>query len=335
MGRFQETFICIYCKKTLPEIKPSKSHVIPDFLGGVLELNNAVCIECNNRVNREIEKLMIKPFAYLRSGLDLRGRRRRDIKVSAEVKILGVKIKTKLSSGIQIPPFEYQKPNGEKGLVIVGEKDYVEKEKRKIESNTRKKWNWEEIEGVPEFEVLIKVLPLEVLRDNEGRKLAAKIAFERFCQMRSSTVLVDSCYDGIREFILTGNAGSIFSNLFFDDKVMNRNFNIPFPWHGIFFMQRRYKLISIVTLFGLFYFLTILTNRMPIFANWEECILIHPQTKQKIEPILRGSVFPTIPTTAFEINDDTYRKAARYALTKFDETLRRARATTIISKRKA
>lgn len=318
----QEQFICIYCKKSTPEVEPTLSHVIPDFLGGALELKDAVCKTCNNKINGEVEEPIKKPFAYLRSGLDLQGRRRRDIKIPAKVKILGVELETNLNSDIRIPPFEYQKSNGEKGLVIVGENEYVENEKKKIDSNQRKKWAWEEMEGTPHPEIFIEVLPFNVLIGKEGQRLAAKIAFERFCQMRSASSVLDNCYDQIREFIVADNAQGIFSNLFFDGKVMNRNFNIPFPWHGIVFMQRGYKLVSIVTLFGLFYFLIVLTTRMSILANWEECVLLHPQTKQESVPILRGSLQPTIPVSAFRVDNSVYKEAAQYALSKFDEALK-------------
>ncbi|HDH12256.1 MAG TPA: hypothetical protein ENG83_08715 [Nitrospirae bacterium] len=165
--------------------------------------------------------------------------------------------------------------------------------------------------------------------------MAAKIAFERFCQMRSSTSLDDSCYDGIREFVLTGNTGSIFSNLFFDDKVMNCNFNIPFPWHGIFLMQKGYSLISVVTLFGLFYFLVILTTRARIDANWDECILIHPRTKQEIVPGLRGSLSSTIPDSAFKkVDNNTYKNAAEYAIDKLTKALNSAECVIITGKKR-
>lgn len=318
----KQDFVCIYCKKTVPEVEPALSHVIPDFLGGALELKNAVCKTCNNKINREVEEPIKKPFAYLRSGLNLQSRTRRDIKIPAKVKILGVDLEISLGSEVQIPPFEYQKPNGEKGLVIVGEKNYVEEEKRKIDSNQKKRWKWEDLEGTPKPEIFIEVLPLNVLIGKEGQRLAAKIAFERFCQMRSASSVLDNCYDQIREFIVTGNAQGIFSNLFFDDKVMNRNFDFLFPWHGIVFMQRGYKLVSIVTLFGLFYFLVVLTTRARINANWEECILIHPQTKQKIVPVLGDSLSPTIPASAFKVDNNAYKKATQYALNKFDNALK-------------
>ena len=58
---------------------------------------------------------MKKPFAYLRSGLDLGGRRRKEIKIPATTKILGKRIETNIGSEIEIPPFEYQKSTSEKG----------------------------------------------------------------------------------------------------------------------------------------------------------------------------------------------------------------------------
>jgi hypothetical protein len=97
-------------------------------------------------------------------------------------------------------------------------------------------------------------------------------------------------------------------------------------------MQRGYKLLSIVTLFGLFYFLVILTARNPIFANWEECMLINPQSKEEIVPPLRGSLFPKVPDSAFRIGNDTYKKAAEYATDKFTEALRSAGCIIITSK---
>ena len=35
MSVVQETLICIYCKKTVPEVKPTVSHIIPDFMAAV------------------------------------------------------------------------------------------------------------------------------------------------------------------------------------------------------------------------------------------------------------------------------------------------------------
>ncbi len=71
-------------------------------------------------------------------------------------------------------------------------------------------------------------------------------------------------YDNIRDFIINGKRSGGYSNLFYDKKIMENNFNVPFPYHGIFLMQRNQSLVSIVSILGLFYFLVVLSNRVPI-----------------------------------------------------------------------
>ena len=85
----RQNFVCIYCKSKYPEAQPSLSHIIPDFLGGTLELKNAVCSECNGIINKEIEDSIKKDFSYLRFGLNWKTRKRNEIKVPATINISG------------------------------------------------------------------------------------------------------------------------------------------------------------------------------------------------------------------------------------------------------
>lgn len=316
-----QEFICIYCKKRHPEVKPTTSHIIPTFLGGFIELDYAVCKTCNGKINSEVEQPLRNNFSYLRSGLNLEGRRKREIKIIGEATILGQKIKIGMDK-IEIPPFEHKNTDGKNVLVIVGDNDYIEKKKKEIESNSSKKWRWNEFEEPPYPEILVEVFPFDKLKREKGQRLSAKIVFERLCQIKTPSILIDKCYDKIREFIKDGKDDSIYANLFYDSKIMERNFNIPFPYHAIFLMQRNKTLVGIVTLFGLFYFLVIITTHMPIITNWEECIWIHPQFKKEIVPIIRGSLCPTIPSSAFTINNETYERAIHYADEKFKKALK-------------
>jgi hypothetical protein len=325
-----QEFICIYCKKRIPEVRPTKSDIIPTFLGGTLVLNNAVCKVCNNKINSEIEQPIRDAFSYLRSGLDLGGRRNRDVKVQSKVKILGKELKMSLGdSGIELPPFKYRNPDGKSVIVIVGEKEYVKKKIKEVEFNSTKSWSWNDFEDEPKPEILIEALPFDILIEEKGQRFAAKIAFERLCQIRAPSILTEWYYDNIRAFIIDSE-DNVFSNLFFNTKIMKHNFDISFPYHAIFLIQRDHKLIAIVSLFGLFYFLIVLADRMPIIANWEDCVLIHPQSAKDILPIIRGSLFPMIPISAFVVDNNTYDKAKNYAIDKLKKALKQYKTITVI-----
>jgi hypothetical protein len=127
---------CIYCKKSFDDCIVSKSDIIPDFLGDGLVLEDAVCKECNNRINSEIELPIRDNFQYLRSQLDLKGRRGKPVRVevNAEVGEIGEQIKTNLDHVYQkgLPPFEYRGADGKKYYSVCGKTEYTEVMKQEI-----------------------------------------------------------------------------------------------------------------------------------------------------------------------------------------------------------
>ena len=105
------------------------------------------------------------------------------------------------------------------------------------------------------------------------------------------------------------------------------------PQHKVVLAQYNRALFGIVTLFGLFYFLVVLTRMTSVIGYWDEYIICNPQTKEEAEPILRGTGFPKIPKSAFDSGDSVYANAARYAEEKFRESLDRYAIKIMIGKR--
>ena len=52
---------CIICKKTKNDNEFNKEHVIPEFIGGSLTINN-VCETCNSKLGEEIDSKLLKDF---------------------------------------------------------------------------------------------------------------------------------------------------------------------------------------------------------------------------------------------------------------------------------
>ena len=67
--------LCIYCKRSYPEVRPSEAHIFPYGLGGTESSDENVCDECNGRVNREVETAALNHFRIFRSLLGIEGRR--------------------------------------------------------------------------------------------------------------------------------------------------------------------------------------------------------------------------------------------------------------------
>ena len=175
---------CVYCKRSFEKIEVSKSDIIPDFFGNGLILENAVCKDCNNTFNTQVENPLRHHFQYLRRELYLEGRRGRPVKVDTEVEIdeVGKTVGTELDHFIEkgVRPFTFTGEDGKEYYSVIGNNEYVEEMKDML---NQKKPNieWKERE---EFGVrtTFVALPYEVMYSEKGKRLAAKIAFERLCQ---------------------------------------------------------------------------------------------------------------------------------------------------------
>ena len=118
--------------------------------------------------------------------------------------------------------------------------------KKEVESNLGKPMIWYEMPVVPKPEIMVKVFPFDELTRLIGQRLAAKIAFERFCQIKKQPgLLTDSHFNKIREFIRNGTKNGVHSHLFFDFKIMDQNLPCAFPWHSIFIVQRNKALVQL------------------------------------------------------------------------------------------
>lgn len=120
---------CIYCKLPLDADSVSKSDVIPDFLGNGLILEEAVCKTCNNDFNVQVEQPLKDHLQYLRAGLDLRGRRRKPVRVLAGVEIekLGKRMTVDLKHIEKkgIPPFKFRGDDGRQHYAVIGKAEYI------------------------------------------------------------------------------------------------------------------------------------------------------------------------------------------------------------------
>src|SRR2546429_9332066 len=65
--------LCIYCKRSYPEVRPSEAHIFPYGLGGTESSDENVCDECNGRDNREVETAALNHFRIFRCLLGIEG----------------------------------------------------------------------------------------------------------------------------------------------------------------------------------------------------------------------------------------------------------------------
>jgi hypothetical protein len=52
--------ICLYCLRTENEVAFSREHIIPEAIGGILVLNDAVCTECNSVLGSEVDVALLR-----------------------------------------------------------------------------------------------------------------------------------------------------------------------------------------------------------------------------------------------------------------------------------
>lgn len=322
-----ESMSCIYCKRPFDSAVPSKSDIIPDFLGNGLTLDNAVCKACNNQINSKVELPLRDHLQYLRSGLDLRGRRRKPIDLFVNVEIESLQKKMRVNyDKIKfrgLPPFMFTEENGRKYYVVIGELSYIDEMKTKI---AIKKPNiiWHEANDMGNIKLTGSTLPIGVMYGELGKRLAAKIAFERLCQKKSSLVALDRIYDGIRNYVRYGTKSNILSTLIYNEKIMESNMNFPFPYHCIVLTNdlKRNRVVGVVSLFGLFYYLVLIAEYLLIRAPWDNCIIVDPQRSEEYELVIRGTQTVNIPDDAWIMSKSKLRSSGEFAFQKFKSALK-------------
>jgi hypothetical protein len=289
-------FTCIYCLRTAPIVAPSDAHIFPDALGGKTSVSNTVCRECNGRINREIEMPVLPTFALFRSILGIRGRRNGIVRVRASIKFAGQEVESSLNAVGQPDVIIHVGTDaaGRKTYSLFGPADTVEAKRQEIaQKYPDLKWEERDLlgaappESLVEFEVDMTGLLL--------RRLAAKIAFERFAQLRGATFVSDKEFDTIRAFILDGKECRLRCGVLSDPRLLEGPLNFPVPNHSIFVIAHPYDRIlgAFVSLYGIFYWWVILSTEYSALGPTDNLLLEHPQNKTAYSPQLRvktGSV---------------------------------------------
>jgi hypothetical protein len=321
-----ESISCIYCKNPFNATQPSRSDVIPDFLGNGLILDNAVCKSCNNEINSKVELPLRDHFQFLRTGLDLQGRRGKPLNliVDVEVESLNKRMKANFDEikGKGIPPFKFTGEDGREYYAVIGEKSYIKEMKSDI-SSKKPNIRWQEAHEKGEVTFTVKALPIDVMYGELGKRLAAKIAFERLCQKKANQVVLDKIYDEIRNYIITGSSRGTVATLIYNEQIMTKNMNFPFPYHSIVLTNdvRHNRIVGVVSLFGLYYYLVKLSDYLSIRVLWDNCIVVDPQESSEYEPLIRGSSSIRIPDEAWAMNEAKLKDAGEFALQKLKSTL--------------
>ena len=321
-----ESQTCIYCKNPFNTTQPSKSDIIPDFLGDGLILENAVCKLCNNEINSKVELPLRDYFQFLRAGLDLQGRRGKPLNliVDAEIESLDKRMRVNFDQikGRGIPPFKFIGEDGREFYAVIGEKFYIEERKNEI-SSKKANIRWQEANEKGEVSFTVRALPIEVMYGELGKRLAAKIAFERFCQKKSTLLVHDAIYNDIRNYVRYGKETRLISTLIYNEKIMMKNMDFPFPNHSIILTYdlARNRVVGVVSLFGLYYYLVLIALYLPVRAAWDNCVTVDPQESTEYELVIRGTQSINIPDDAWIMDETKLQLAGRFAYQKFKNAL--------------
>jgi hypothetical protein len=285
-------FTCIYCQKSEPDVSPSEAHIFPDAMGGVTHTLDTVCKDCNHRINREFEQSEIRKFSFFQSLWGIKSRKGKVQGVPATVEFEGRTFNISLDeNGLPKTPliFRGKDPMGNKFYNIIGLPDMVDKKRDQImKKNPSMRWNDRDLTDLPRPESVI-----EIARDT-GRKslrrLAAKVAYERWAQSRSS-LLGDTQYDDIRNFILDCTESRVLCGNLCDLKLLNGMLNFSVGHHAVVVVAHPKSRILgfFVTFYSLFYFWVILSTHYRALAAFDEALIEDPQSQIVHIPLLRPS----------------------------------------------
>ncbi len=130
------------------------------------------------------------------------------------------------------------------------------------------------------------------LEDPILRRIAAKVAFERFAQLRSATIAADWEFDCVRDFILTGVEAQPCCGITADPLLLEKSFNLPVPAHAvaIVFHETDPILGGFVMFFGLYLFWVILSRRYRALGSMDDLLKEWPQVREAERPLLRSGL---------------------------------------------
>lgn len=322
-----KAFTCIYCLRSHPEVTPSEAHIFTHALGGSTATKDTVCTTCNISINREIEMPVLQNFAFFRSIWGIRGRKDSPVRVRALVTFAGKTHKLALNE------------RGEADLIIWKQKDATgsmtykifgpaEKIEAKLGEITKKypqlKWQELDTKNIEPPESLVE-FDLD-LRAQHLRRLAAKVAFERFAQLRGSCFVADNEFTVIRNFVLTGSEHNVCSSFLADPRLLKGSLNFPPPLHAVVIIAHPYDTVlgAFVSFFSLFYYWVILSTNHTALGPMDDLLIENPQSRECSTPLLRGGIgsirVPWNDLVSEHLNDprSNLKLAAAYAVKKFN-----------------
>jgi hypothetical protein len=285
------TFTCIYCQKSEPDVSPSEAHIFPDAMGGITHTLDTVCKACNQRTTKKFEQYEIREFASFQSIWKIKGRKGKVQGVSATVEFEGETFKLSLDeNGLPKTPIVKARKDamGQKSYYIYGPPDIVDKKKKEIMvKNPSMRWNDVDLTNSPRPELKFP-FALDIGRKSL-RRLAAKVAYERWAQLRGSRTLSEAQYEDIRNFILTGAEPPTLCGNLCDSHLLNGMLNFPIRHHAIVIIAHPYSRVlgSFVTFYGLFHFWVILSKSFQAVAAFDDILIEDIQGKKATVPLIR------------------------------------------------
>jgi HNH endonuclease len=285
-------FSCIYCLKSEPAVHPSEAHIFPNAMGGVSSSFETVCKECNNEINRSFEQEEVDKFSFFQSVWGIKNRRGKVKGVKATVEYEGKQFEVSLNErGLPKTPLIIvnEDAQGKKFYDILGPASLVEKKQKEIEMRIPTiEWREKDLRSIPPPESVIEIA--SDLKRISLRRLAAKVAYERWGQLRNSVLLNDKQFEKLRAFVLTGKEVNPCCGIIADRKILEGMLNFPAGYHGVFiFASPNSRILgSFVSFYGLFYFWVILSTEFQAFSVIDEALLEDPQSQTTLEPLLRA-----------------------------------------------
>ena len=124
------------------------------------------------------------------------------------------------------------------------------------------------------------------------RRLAAKVAFERFSQLRGCKFVADKEFNVIREFIRTGEERQASCSVLADLRLLKKSLYFRPPLHAVVIIAHPLDRVlgAFVSFFGLFYYWVILSNSYTALGPMDNLLLEHPsRANQQFQYSVRES----------------------------------------------
>jgi hypothetical protein len=286
-------FSCIYCFQSEPTVKPSETHVFPDAMGGVSSSNNTVCGDCNTKTNRSFEQFEVEKFAFFQSIWGITNRRGNVAGVKATVTHGGKTTNVSLDErGIPKSPLVVKTTDaqGKNFYDVCGPEPLVHKKQQEIEKRIPDiHWTEKEITDAALPQSVIEIA--SDLGRSTLRRLAAKVAYERWGQLRDPGLLNDRQFEELRSFIMAGEEATRLCGIITDRKITDRMLRLPVGYHAVFIFAHPTSSVlgSFVVFYGLFFYWVILSRRFEALAVFDEALIEDPQHQTTYQPTLRNN----------------------------------------------